>query len=310
VDLHLLLIPSEQPALGALLSPRTWITAPVPSPPRRGEPPFLCAHAHAPNRYRHPGNKPGRGSREVEYGQGRQQSDPSIAQDINLLLPFLWQPPAAALEPRSASLIPIALPVTARCPRPGRRHHLGLAATGDRCSSARDPTPAPRVHVPLFRPLEANPETGLLPPRYQYARSENFFKKSFPGNYPPGDGTRHQHFIYGRLAGPYCRRFKHFTAPWVFPMDAPFCGPWWGCGGPQRRRFIFPGGEGLGADSWCWCRRGARSGRNGEDAIPGRFLPACSFRCQPYLQGFRYTNDREKLARERLLAVTVEKANW
>ena len=40
--------------------------------------------------------------------------------------------------------------------------------------SARPPRPS----VPLFRPQGANPETGLLPPRYQYASSGNFFKKS------------------------------------------------------------------------------------------------------------------------------------
>ena len=103
---------------------------------------------------------------------------------------------AARRRPRTsvASRLPIAPPVTARRPRPGATATAAWPAVGDRCPSALDPTPAPRVHVPLFRPLEANPETGLLPPRYQYAPSGNFFKKSFPGKYPPGDGTRAQKF--------------------------------------------------------------------------------------------------------------------
>ena len=64
-------------------------------------------------------------------------------------------------------------------------------STVPRLGATAAPRPSTR-HVPLFRPLEANPETGLLPPRYQYALSGNFFKKSFPGKYPPGDGTRPQ----------------------------------------------------------------------------------------------------------------------
>ncbi len=108
---------------------------------------------------------------------------------------FLWPPPAAAFEPRWASCIPIALPVTARRPRPGATAVAAWPAVGNRCPSALDPTPAPRVDVPLFRPLEANPGMGLLPPRYQYAPSGNFFKKSLPINpekflHPLGDRTR------------------------------------------------------------------------------------------------------------------------
>ena len=75
-------------------------------------------------------------------------------------------------------------------PGPYRRHHhrcatnrpppLALAAHGHRPGLPGQPrrrSPGPSL-VPLFRPLEANPETGLLPPRYHYALSGNFFKKS------------------------------------------------------------------------------------------------------------------------------------
>ena len=84
--------------------------------------------------------------------------------------------------------------MTARRPRPGATATAAWPAVGDRCPSALDPTPAPRVHVPLFRPLEANPEIGTPTPPDQYAPSGNFSKKSFPENYPPRDGTRAQKF--------------------------------------------------------------------------------------------------------------------
>jgi hypothetical protein len=94
---------------------------------------------------------------------------------------------------------------------------------------------------------------GLLPPRYQYGPSGNFFKKSFRINpvislLPPG-GTQPQNFIsqIWPVGGPYCRRFKHFTGhPDKLPLVVPFAGPGGDVSGPQRRRFIFPGG-GLGA---------------------------------------------------------------
>ena len=66
-------------------------------------------------------------------------------------------------------------------------------------ASPRSPRrPAP-PSVPLFRPLEANPETGLLPPRYQDAPSGNFFKKSFPIN----SGI----FLHPRVMGPGAKIF-------------------------------------------------------------------------------------------------------
>jgi hypothetical protein len=84
---------------------------------------------------------------------------------------FLWPPPEAALGPRWPVTTPIALPVTARRrPRPGAKDTAAWPAAGDRCpprSSVR--RWRPRVHVPLFRPLEGNPETGL---RYPGAISE------------------------------------------------------------------------------------------------------------------------------------------
>jgi hypothetical protein len=49
------------------------------------------------------------------------------------------------------------------------------------------PTPCcharPNSPVPLFRPPEANPGMGLLPPGINMPRPEIFFKKPFPGNY-------------------------------------------------------------------------------------------------------------------------------
>jgi len=87
-----------------------------------------------------PGAGPGAWSRgrtaavEPEHGEGHS---------------LFWPPPAAALAP---------------APPPSLPGHVGNC-----CPSALDPTPAPRVHVPLFRPLEANPGMGLLPPPVLYA---------------------------------------------------------------------------------------------------------------------------------------------
>ena len=205
--------------------------------PRRGEPSPLCAHAHAPNRDRHPGNRPRRRSR----GWSRDRAA-AVGPEHGAGHSFLWPPPAAALEPRWPVAIPIAPPVTtSRRPPlsspPGPRHgvvdHQGeggatLEATvapgphrshhhrsttdrpppcpGRPWSPARASRPPRRraagpFTVPLFRPLEAKSGMGLLPPRYQYAPSGNFFKKSFPGKYPPGDGTQGENFTQENLVG-------------------------------------------------------------------------------------------------------------
>ena len=70
VDLHLLLAPlgEAHPWCPAVALYPDGRSRPAPSPPphRHGEPPPLCAHAHAPNRDRHPGNRPGRKSRGFE----------------------------------------------------------------------------------------------------------------------------------------------------------------------------------------------------------------------------------------------------
>ena len=55
-----------RPAITPDPGPTAPAPAPSPPPPRRGEPPPLCAHAHAPNRDRRPGNRPRRRSRGVE----------------------------------------------------------------------------------------------------------------------------------------------------------------------------------------------------------------------------------------------------
>jgi hypothetical protein len=79
-------------------------------------------------------------------------------------------------------------------PSPRSHRHRCLASHRGLLPLGLDPTPAPRVHVPLFPAPGANPETGLLPPRYQYGPSGNFFKKSFPGKYPPRMGPRAKNF--------------------------------------------------------------------------------------------------------------------
>ena len=87
-------------------------------------------------------------------------------------------------------------------PSPRRHRHRCLASRRGPLPLALGPTPAPRAHVPLFRPLEANPEMGLRYPPGQDAPSGNFFKKSFSGIMtPPGDGTRAPKISNRFLAG-------------------------------------------------------------------------------------------------------------
>jgi len=71
--------------------------------------------------------------------------------------------------------------------------------------------PIPFLSTPLPAP-GGEVGDGLRYPPVKMPCPE-IFQKIIPGIIPLGDGTRRQHFIYGRLAGPYCRRFKHFTAP-------------------------------------------------------------------------------------------------
>jgi hypothetical protein len=68
------------------------------------------------------------------------------------------------------------------------RRHRSLANIGVPITSPY-PTPAPRVPVPLFRPLEANPETGLLSPPIVYGRHGNFFKILFQRLWDPCKGS-------------------------------------------------------------------------------------------------------------------------
>ena len=54
------------------------------------------------------------------------------------------------------------------------------------------------------------------------------------------------------------------------------CEPWWGCSGPQRRRFVVPGG-GLGRIPWCRCPQRASSPRRRATAPRADFfMPAAS----------------------------------
>jgi len=113
-----------------------------------------------------PSAAPGRGVRA-----GQQQLDPSIAKDNDLLLPFLWPPPAAALGPRAASRLRIAPPVTARRPRPGATATAAWPAVGNRCPSALDPTPG--YTSPSSGPRGETRRLGLPPPS-QYDLPGNF----------------------------------------------------------------------------------------------------------------------------------------
>jgi len=85
-----------------------------------------------------------------------------------------------------AALIPVIITLMLLCTRtPSMSTICPLLPLTDLQTAtlplARDPTNGPSAPVPLFLPLEANAEMGLLPPRYQYALSGNFFQKIIPG---------------------------------------------------------------------------------------------------------------------------------
>ena len=177
-------------------------------------------------------------------------------------------------------------------PCPGRPWSPARVSWSAPAASLRQ---APFPCTPSSGPWRQTPGLGTSYPPWSRCPVRKFFQKIIPGIIPPGDGTRRQHFIYGRLAGSHCRRFKHFKGPLHFPIGCRLCGPWRGCGGPQRRRFIFPGERCWGGFHGAGCPRG-RLDREKGHAIPSRFYPPSCFWCQPYLSGFRYTNDRDKFA--------------
>ena len=100
-------------------------------------------------------------------GTGQQQSAPSMAPDI--LSYGRRPPPPSNLGGQSPPHRPSC--DSPPPPHPGATATAAWPAVGDRCPSALDPTPAPRVHVPLFRPLEWNPEMGPISPPTEYACS-------------------------------------------------------------------------------------------------------------------------------------------
>jgi len=143
------------PAIILALGPPAPAPAPSPLPPRRGEPPLLCAYAHAPNAEHHPGNRPRGRSREWSRGRGV-----AVGPEHGAGHSFLWPPPAAALGPRS--------PVTSPSP------------------SCDGPLPSPRLHRhrclasrrgPLS--LRPRPDAGALATRPPLPASGG----------KPGDGT-------------------------------------------------------------------------------------------------------------------------
>ena len=78
------------------------------------------------------------------------------------------------------------------------------------------------------------------------------------------------------------------AAPWprgkvthALPLDSPFRGHGGAVSGPQRRRFIFPGG-GLEAHFRVPVLPAGKVGQKKGDGTPCRFLNACCFRCQQH----------------------------
>jgi hypothetical protein len=152
------------------ITPALGPTAPTPTssplPPRRGEPPPSAPTPMPLTGTAAPRTDPGPG----EWSRG--SSSRTRAYRRTLTFVFLSYGSRRQL-PSDLGQSPPHRPSCDSPPPPSpRRHrHHCLANRRVPLPLGLDPTPAPRVHVPLFRPLEANPGKGLLPPRYQYASS-------------------------------------------------------------------------------------------------------------------------------------------
>jgi hypothetical protein len=112
------------------------------------------------------------------------------------------------------------------------------------------PGAAPRLEN--FRPVKANPGTGLLPPLCLNVPHGQNSQNLSRGNQQQAtrDGTQAKNFISaksGWVARPSWGDLSILQATlYFFPFGRPFAGRSGAVSGPQRRRFIFPG-EGLGA---------------------------------------------------------------
>ena len=144
---------------------------------------------------------------------------------------------------------------------PAHSHRCLASRRGPLPLGPRPDAGAPGTRPPLPAPGGKVRGWDSGTPLVKMPRPEIFSKNHSRENTPPGDGTRHQHFIYGRLAGPYCRRFKHFTAPLGLPMDTPFAGRGGAVSGSQPRRFIFPGERSWGGFHGAGAPGGARLAR-------------------------------------------------
>ena len=229
-----------------------------------------------------PGACPGAWSRgrtaavEPEHGEGHS---------------LLWPRPAAARRTSvGQSAPPSPLPVTALSPRPSATATDAWPAAGDCCPlgprpDAGAPGTRPPLPAPGGKPGDGTPTPWSICPVRKF-----FLKNHSRGITPHPDGTRPQklsnQFERGitqrnRLAE--CPLKSVYTLLWCVPAST----------------------KGLAQDQGGVIAGGAfgERGRTGEGRRPQcRFQPACCLWHQPYLQGFCYTNDMEKLARERLLA--------
>jgi hypothetical protein len=174
------------PAIILALGPPAPAPAPSPLPPRRGEPPLLCAYAHAPNAEHYPGNRPRGRSREWSRGRGV-----AVGPEHGAGHSFLWPPPAAALGPRS----PVTSP-SPSCdgPLPSPRLHR------HRCLASPQGTAVPPPSARGRRPGYTSPSSGLwrqtrrrdsYPPGINMPCPEIFAKIKSREEDPPGNGTRH-----------------------------------------------------------------------------------------------------------------------
>ena len=219
---------------------------------------------------------------------------------VDLFLP--WSSKAAC--PWRPAII-LALGPPGLAPEPPPPEHNGLATLlcpyrpwspvqGSRSSPTAAPAgPSP---YPSSGPWRQTRRWDSYPPWYQHAPSGNFSKISFPINpvnsYLP------------RVMGPRAARISNWFG--VEGLTGAGRLPEYPSGSVTcllRRHSASTQGLGLSLGALpLEVPPGGEFAQEKGDASPGRFQPAGSFRCQPYFQGLRYTDDTEKLAEGRLVA--------
>ena len=164
------------------------------------------------------------------------------------------------------------------CPGPDRR----APPNEESKTPIRKPDTNPFPQYPSSRPRRQTRRRDSYPPGINMPCPEIFSKNHSRDNTPrvmgPGTNILYMADWRGLTAGD----LSISLPPWIFPWTPPFAGRGGAVSGPQRGRFILPGG-GLGAHFGVPVPPAVQVGQKKGDGTPSRFLSACCFWCQPYL---------------------------